>query len=425
MILSTSIIKQHPNSIDVSCISNVDGYIYAVVIMRDEAEPSIEQIKAGTNISDQLVPNNNEILVRNVSNILTISTLIINTNYDIWLVGEDMVGGYSTKVKLQFRTTYLYPEWEQFYPRLRKITNTTIEVLCKTDKDNTSYVIAVLGSSVCTTPTINQIINGLDGCGDPLPIGQVKSDQVDADTELVLTLTGLSEDTEYDIYIVSKTVTDTQPTALHVNTYTTTTTVEPTIIYDNENIDSISYIRLNYDSDGINGKFGKIQSFIKNPSNEYIQIKLKYNSNFDWYAGGEVTLNEKQLVENEMVYLAGQTNPLENGIYVVKTGTWEYYRSITNDLLIDLGAEVYDSVDGDLTPFITTKSSELDLNTIGFQTIYYYCVNSRGTLFKTIRKIRVIEPDSSIVPVNTFKISNYEILNTVNSNIIKTKTVSF
>ena len=169
------------------------------------------------------------------------------------------------------------------------------------------------------------------------------------------------------------------------------------------------FIYLVYDTDGALGKFGRIMNFNINPSMEYVQVRLKYNFNFDWVTGGETTLSGVELLDGDLVYLSNQSVSSENGIYIVRTGTWDFDKVVDSDVFVDLGARARDDIDGDLTREIITYAPTLDFSTVGFYTINYYVVNSAGILSKTIRKVKVLEEGASIVPTDTYKITDYQI----------------
>ena len=179
-------------------------------------------------------------------------------------------------------------------------------------------------------------------------------------------------------------------------------------------------ISLNFDTDGANGKYGAIQTVNVNPDMEYIQVFLKYNLDFDWETGGEVELDGKQLFEGDKVWLSNQSYSFEEGIYIVRQGTWDFYRVVNSDIFVDLGATASDSIDGDLTRNIVTHGEQLiDFSEVGFYSIHYYVVNSNCVLSRTMRKVKIIEQDASIVPINTFKITHYEISSDFDSDLIK------
>jgi hypothetical protein len=78
----------------------------------------------------------------------------------------------------------------------------------------------------------------------------------------------------------------------------------------------------------------------------YLSVKVKYNEYLE-YKYGELTLNGIKLQENDLVWLTSQFDKgeqSENGIWVVKKTAWEYYGPVTEDMFIDLGARVTETV---------------------------------------------------------------------------------
>ena len=89
---------------------------------------------------------------------------------------------------------------------------------------------------------------------------------------------------------------------------------------------------------------------------KYISVKVKYNEYLQ-HKYGELVLNGIQLQENDLVWLTSQFDKdspdddtesakavSENGLWVVKKTAWEYYGPVTEDMFIDLGARVTETV---------------------------------------------------------------------------------
>lgn len=83
----------------------------------------------------------------------------------------------------------------------------------------------------------------------------------------------------------------------------------------------------------------------------YLSVKVKYNEYLQ-YKHGELTLNGIKLQENDLVWLTSQfikesedgKSINENGLWIVKKDDWEYYGDVTEDMFIDLGARVTETV---------------------------------------------------------------------------------
>lgn len=177
-------------------------------------------------------------------------------------------------------------------------------------------------------------------------------------------------------------------------------------------------IWLVYDDDGPSGEFGAIMKVSPpNINMEYEQVSLKYNETFDYVTGGEVTLDDIELIDGDKVWLSNQSVPSENGIYYVRTGTWDLYRVVDTDVFVDLGARSQDTVDGNLTRQIITEQN-INFNEVGFYTINYYVINSQGILSHIKRKVKVIREGASIVPTDTYAITDYQIIAEVDTELL-------
>jgi hypothetical protein len=178
------------------------------------------------------------------------------------------------------------------------------------------------------------------------------------------------------------------------------------------------YIHLVFDDDGANGKYGIIMTVSPpNVNIEYEQIFLKHNDDFDFTTGGEVELDDIQLQDGDKVWLSNQNVSSENGIYYVRSGTWDFYREVTNEVFVDLGARATDQLDGDLTRSILTTHN-IDFDQVGFYSIVYYVINSLGVMSKVTRKVRVILQNASIVPTNSFAITDLQIVAEYDKDLI-------
>lgn len=318
--------------------------------------------------------------------------------------------------------TYVYPEWNRFYPRSGIIDHDSIELLYNTDKSGYVYVTATPPSF--TSPTSLQVKNGTDENDTALYIGYVASSYVNADTNLYLTVEPMLPETDYYIWSVTENhALQSEPTLIE-RTTNGLQCGKNFIVYNTESGECGSKPTLTnvYDSDGINGDFGKIQTFYRNDDGEYIQVRLKYNSDFDVFTGGEATLGGIEVLDGDLVYLANQTEAAENGIYIVRAGSWEYHRFINDDLFIDLGARSTDTVDGDLTREIVTYNPCFTTAYVGFDSINYYSVNDSGVLSTSLRKSRIMERGASLVPTNSFKITQYYIKTEASADVLGCNT---
>ncbi|SCZ07729.1 S8 family serine peptidase [Alkaliphilus peptidifermentans] len=87
------------------------------------------------------------------------------------------------------------------YPKIGKITDTTMELLLKTNEAGRAYYTVLLAGA--NAPSSTQVKAGQDSTGSVL-LGNLRgSVELIANTEAIVTIKGLTELTNYDIYIVA------------------------------------------------------------------------------------------------------------------------------------------------------------------------------------------------------------------------------
>lgn len=168
-------------------------------------------------------------------------------------------------------------------------------------------------------------------------------------------------------------------------------------------------LALVYDTDGARGNFGNIMTVAPSSTLSYQFVILKYNLNVDFATGGLLVLNSFQLDEGDSVWLNGQSNPTQNGIYTVHSTAWTFVKAVDSTVFVDLGARSVDAADGDITRSIIVDHSSINFNVTGFYSIIYYSMNSQGILATRTRKVKVVNLTASISPVPGYKITQYDI----------------
>jgi hypothetical protein len=188
--------------------SNEDGKAYFVCLPKGSLAPTAAQVKAGQDASGNPLPANRKGAVDLTADTeagLTATGLTPETEYDFYVVGEDLVPNLQeapAKVPVKTLADTTPPTWADTYPKAGPVTDTTAEVLVKSNEDGKAYFVCVPKGS--PKPTAAQVKAGVDGNGDPLPTGRSGSVALTADTEAELTATGLAPDTEYDFYVVGE-----------------------------------------------------------------------------------------------------------------------------------------------------------------------------------------------------------------------------
>ena len=106
----------------------------------------------------------------------------------------------------------------------------------------------------------------------------------------------------------------------------------------------------------------------------YLSVKVKYNEYLQ-YKHGELTLNGIKLQENDLVWLTSQfikesedgKSINENGLWIVKKGDWEYYGDVTEDMFVDLGARVTETVSATIESNVGRRYGNYWLGTVNLK----------------------------------------------------------
>jgi len=166
---------------------------------------------------------------------------------------------------------------------------------------------------------------------------------------------------------------------------------------------------IGFNSDSIN--------WIPNSDTIYVQVRVKYDFRFDVATGGQTTLDGRTLIDGDMVWLTNQGDVIENGIWTVRDGPWEYNIEVTEDVFVDLGAIGFDPDIGDISRDIITIVN-VDWDTIGIYRIDYYYLSPDCVLSTATRRVRVFKSNASLSPVNTFAITDYRIFSGFDQDLI-------
>lgn len=67
---------------------------------------------------------------------------------------------------------------------------------------------------------------------------------------------------------------------------------------------------------------GQIESMIAGADSAYDAVRLHSHTNVDIATGGLLTIDGATLLDGDRVLLSGQTDPVENGIYIAAAGAW-------------------------------------------------------------------------------------------------------
>jgi hypothetical protein len=196
-------------SIDVQL--DEDGIAYFVVLPDGSPVPSSAQVKAGTDASDIAVAvgfSGSVVLTGNVVDVLIASNLIPETEYDVYVVAEDVVPNLqATPVMLDVTTADVTdPLWVVTYPKVGVVATSTISVLVDlTESGNVYGVVLPLGS---VEPTPAQVKAGTDASDDAVASGFSATVAVVASVEAVLSFSNMLINGDYEIYIIGEDASD-------------------------------------------------------------------------------------------------------------------------------------------------------------------------------------------------------------------------
>ncbi|MCV6636441.1 Calx-beta domain-containing protein [Candidatus Albibeggiatoa sp. nov. NOAA] len=193
------------SSFDITVRLDEIGVVYYIVVADgSDNEPSQAQIKAGNDKTDSAALKSGSINVTAASTnqAVTVSGLDYNTNYDIYLYAEDDESTPNlsdvsslTAVTVPDTTAPTFSSSSS-----SNITSSSVDVTVEVDESSTIYYVVVLDGA--TAPTATEVKNGqASGGGTPEASGNFAAN---ASTSISETISGLSSETAYDIYLAAE-----------------------------------------------------------------------------------------------------------------------------------------------------------------------------------------------------------------------------
>lgn len=169
--------------------------IYCIAVPRGSAAPTAEQVRARANYGTVIIADSNTTVynVTGVTKVLEMNNLAAGIGYDVYIVAESMevTPKLGSVVKLEPEAAI----YEDNYPAVYGIADTSVTVSVKTVRTATIYMTAVPAGQ--TAPTAEQLKNGSYG----ISLGSVTTA---AGLEQRLTLSGLTAGaTAYDLYVAA------------------------------------------------------------------------------------------------------------------------------------------------------------------------------------------------------------------------------
>ncbi|SNT36705.1 Por secretion system C-terminal sorting domain-containing protein [Ekhidna lutea] len=289
-----------------------NGNVYYVVEPDGSSEPTPDQIKNGNNASGSAAFKSGSAfsLEAGVENSQSqISGLAESTAYDIYLAVADESFNLSPFVtKLDVVTDdRTAPEWSGTYPKMGTISSLEAEVLIDLNEETGKVYYAVFGSSSTTRFPAN-LKNGNN-------FGALDEGFVDA-SATGFTLTGLTEDREYDVWLVAEDASENlQPVAVKIDFTTIDDIVPefvsgfPTILAIDETVVDIE-VKINE-----GGTIYGVAQLSGETAPSFAQVKAGNNSD----GSLAISSNSLSLTMNELgvLSLSGLTSEVAYDFYVV------------------------------------------------------------------------------------------------------------
>jgi endonuclease/exonuclease/phosphatase family metal-dependent hydrolase len=298
-------------------VSNVSepSKVFFVVLPNNADAPTSAQVKAGQNATGTAVATasfkgNIDNPTANADAMATITGASPNTDYDVFVVAEDLFGNIQTSpTKLDVKTAQIL--FTSGYPKASNITKSSVTLLSNLQEVGTTYFVVL--SDGAPAPTAQQVAEAKDASGS-LVAANLKGgiSNATALTEFASNVVGLDANTDYDVYLVAKNATnDLQPAPVKLDIKTADVTA---------NEDDLSrYVRV-----------------FPNPSREKVQVSLSHNPVLRQASArllsvlgktaGEATI----LPTNEGTIYTFEVKTLPAGIYIIELseGNRKFFRRI-------------------------------------------------------------------------------------------------
>lgn len=282
-------IETYETSLQLSVRINKDGMVYYVVLARGEDAPTAQQVRAGTNANGYSLSANNKgsiPLTLGISSSATVTGLVANTGYDIYVVAESNGNLQDNPVLREITTQEAGSLFSisSGYPKVTGDAGTLVKLLVKINKAGKAYYVVL--DEGATAPSKEQIKLGRNGLSDPLPANLKGIINLTANTEVTETITGLSTGTVYNIYVLA------EGDGKQISAMVSTTTTSLPVMFD-----------------------GLVASNSYNTSNNTIKIDVKTADAADVKFGSEVTVSRDGTVTTKKTGL-GAKREQSNGLYV-------------------------------------------------------------------------------------------------------------
>jgi hypothetical protein len=191
---------------------NEIGKTYLVILPNNAAAPTSAQVKSGQDATGASLPSNLvgsvNVTVINFEYAISVAGLSDNTDYDVYVVAEDLIPNIqATPTKIDVKTNtagdVTPPAFTAAYPIVNSISATSFTVRTSLDESGKTYFVVLPTGN--TAPSSAQVKSGQDGSGVAVAGNLAGTINVTAaSAEFTSAVSGMSPSTAFDVYLVAE-----------------------------------------------------------------------------------------------------------------------------------------------------------------------------------------------------------------------------
>jgi hypothetical protein len=196
------------SSLELKVKTDQNGKAYYVILPSTGAAPTDIQIKAGQDSTGTAVDANKKGVVTLTANTEASSYiigLIAATNYKIYVVAENSTETLNAQVVVDFPTAAINdttPPVLDNFGNSKTVGETTIDFEVKIDEAGKAYYVVLDDNA--TAPIEAQIKNGQDNASTDVDANKKGNVTLTANTGSIVSITGLTAETAYDLYLIAE-----------------------------------------------------------------------------------------------------------------------------------------------------------------------------------------------------------------------------
>jgi len=191
---------------DVKVNLNEKGKAYFVVLSDGATAPTPAEVKNGTASAGGAALNSGTIdcEVATTEYTASVSGLTSNTTFDVYFVAEDTLQNIQIAVEKRTILTIpdvIAPEWTSLYPKTESISGSGFTAIANLNEPGNVYLVVLASGAAAPTPA--EVKAGKESGGG----NALKSDTIRcsaSSTEYTSIITGLNQQTSYDVYFVAE-----------------------------------------------------------------------------------------------------------------------------------------------------------------------------------------------------------------------------